>query len=235
MSGASFRVDMARIAANPPTLIGVIAASEPPAIIASASPRRMISNDSPTACAEAEHAVQVARFGPLAPKRIDTCPAARLMMDAGMKNGEIFRGPPASSASCSRSMLVNPPMPEPTNTPTFAAFASVIASFASSIANCEAAIAYWMKTSIFLTSFFSTNCSGSKPFTSPAMRDANADASKRVILPMPLWPVVNARQFTSVPIPTGDTSPMPVTTTRLLVTMLISCPWRASRCTRSLP
>ena len=92
-SGASFRVDIARIAANPPTLIGVIAASEPPAIIASASPRRMISNDSPTACADAEHAVQVARFGPLAPNRIDTCPAARLMMDAGMKNGEILRGP----------------------------------------------------------------------------------------------------------------------------------------------
>jgi hypothetical protein len=34
-SGSSLRVDMARIAANPPTLIGVIAASEPPAIIAS--------------------------------------------------------------------------------------------------------------------------------------------------------------------------------------------------------
>src|SRR5688572_23472518 len=142
------------------------------------------------------------------------------MMDAGMKNGEIFRGPPARSASCSRSMLVNPPMPEPTNTPTCGAFASVIASFASSIANCDAAIAYWMKTSIFLTSFFSTNCSGSKFFTSPAMREANADASKRVIFPMPPWPAVNARQFNSVPMPTGDTSPMPVTTTRLLVTSL---------------
>jgi hypothetical protein len=102
----------------------------------------MISNDSPTACADAEHAVHVARLGPLAPNRIDTCPAARLMMDAGMKNGETFRGPPANNASCSRSMLVNPPMPEPTKTPTCAAFASVISSFASFIANCDAAIAY---------------------------------------------------------------------------------------------
>ena len=85
----------ARAAApKPPTLIGVIAASEPPAIIASASPRLMISNDSPMACAEAEQAVHVARFGPLAPNRIDTWPAARLMMADGMKNGEILRGPP---------------------------------------------------------------------------------------------------------------------------------------------
>src|SRR5215213_5079615 len=88
LSGSSLRVDIARIAANPPTLMGVIAASDPPAIIASASPRLMISNDPPTACADAEHAVHVARLGPLAPNLIDTWPAARLMMDAGMKNGE---------------------------------------------------------------------------------------------------------------------------------------------------
>ena len=93
-AGSSLRVDSARIAANPPTPIGVIDASEPPAIITSASPRRMISNDSPIECAEAVHAVQVARFGPRAPNRIDTWPAARLMIDAGMKNGEMRRGPP---------------------------------------------------------------------------------------------------------------------------------------------
>ena len=92
-AGSSLRVDSARIAPNPPTPIGVIAASDPPAIITSASPRLMISKASPMACADAEHAVQVAEFGPLAPKRIDTWPAARLMMADGMKNGEILRGP----------------------------------------------------------------------------------------------------------------------------------------------
>jgi hypothetical protein len=46
-------------------------------------------------------------------------------------------------------------MPEPMNTPMSGAFESVISSFESSIANCDAAMAYWMKTSIFLTSFFS--------------------------------------------------------------------------------
>ena len=101
----------------------------------------MISYASPTACADAEQAVQVARFGPLAPRRIDTWPDARLMMAAGMKNGEILRGPPSSSALCSRSMVPNPPMPDAMKTPTRAAFSGPIASSASSTANCEAAMA----------------------------------------------------------------------------------------------
>src|SRR5579864_1634867 len=217
--GSSLRVDSARIAAKPPTPMGVMAASEPPAIMTSASPRRMISHASPIACAEAEHAVQVAEFGPFAPNRIDTWPAARLMIADGMKNGEIFRGPPFKSAMCSRSMVVNPPMPDAMKTPAFGASCAVTFSAASSIANCDAAIAYWMKMSIFLTSFLSTNCRGSKPRTSPAMRAANCAASKCVIAPMPLRPDVRAPQLDSVPMPSGDTSPMPVTTTRRRLAM----------------
>ena len=38
-SGSSLRVESARIAANPPTPMGVMAASDPPAIMTSASPR----------------------------------------------------------------------------------------------------------------------------------------------------------------------------------------------------
>src|SRR5436309_5424952 len=72
-----------------------------------------------------------------------------------------------------------------------------------------------MKTSIFLTSFFSRNRSGSKPFTSPAIRVENCDASNFVMADTPLWPAHSACQFTSVPIPSDDTRPMPVTTTRL--------------------
>jgi hypothetical protein len=60
-----------------------MAASEPPAIIASASPRRMISKESPIAWADAVLAVQVARVGPLAPNRIETCPAASVMIADG--------------------------------------------------------------------------------------------------------------------------------------------------------
>ncbi len=160
--GSSLRVDSARIAAKPPTPIGVIAASDPPAIITSASSRRMISNASPMACADAEQAVHVAEFGPLALNRMETWPAARLMMEAGMKNGEMRRGPPCMNAWCSRSMVPNPPMPDAMNTPTRVEMSSVTDNPASSIANCEAAMANWMKTSIFLTSFLSMNFSGSK-------------------------------------------------------------------------
>ena len=168
------------------------------------------------ACADAEHAVQVAELGPLAPNRIDTWPAARLMMAEGMKNGEILRGPPSSSAMCSRSMVLNPPIPEAMNTPTRGAFDGVTFKPESSIANCDAARANWMKTSIFFTSFFSMNCSGSKPFTSPAICEANFSGSKCVIRPIPLRPAQSASQLASVPIPTEDTRPMPVTATRLL-------------------
>src|SRR5512141_1965692 len=97
------------------------------------------------ACAEAEQAVHVAELGPLAPKRIDTWPAARLMIAEGMKNGEILRGPPSRNAWCSRSMVVNPPVPDAMKTPTRVSFAAVIGRPESAIAKSDAAIANWMK------------------------------------------------------------------------------------------
>src|ERR1700680_254777 len=82
-----------------------------------------------------------------------------------------------------------------------------------------------MKTSIFLTSFFSTNCRGLNPFTSPAMRVANWEASNLVIVPTPQLPAQSAAQLASVPIPSDDTRPMPVTTTRLFtIPPVRSCP-----------
>ena len=53
-------------------------------------------------------------------------PAAMLTMAAGMKKGEILRGPPCSRLVCSRSMISKPPMPEPMKTPTRSAFSGVI-------------------------------------------------------------------------------------------------------------
>ncbi len=154
-SGASLRVLSARIEQKPPTPSGVIAASEPPAIIASASPRWMRRKASPTAWAPLAHAVAVAELGPLAPVRIETQPEARLMIAAGMKKGLILRGPPLRRASCSRSMVANPPIPLPMKTPTRPALDGSTANAASFIAMSEAAIANCMKRSTFLTSFFS--------------------------------------------------------------------------------
>src|SRR5262249_26253865 len=59
----------------------------------------------------------------------------------------------------------------------------------------------------------STKLSGSNPFTSPAMRQLNCDASKEVMGPMPLVPFLIASQTVSVPIPTEVNMPTPVTTT----------------------
>ena len=39
------------------------------------------------------------------------CPAAMFTITAGIKNGEILRGPPFSRLVCSRSMISNPPIP----------------------------------------------------------------------------------------------------------------------------
>jgi hypothetical protein len=73
----------------------------------------MILNESPIACALLVHAVAVAEFGPFRPVRIDTYPEARLMMVAGMKNGEMRLGALSSRTLCSRSITSNPPMPLP--------------------------------------------------------------------------------------------------------------------------
>ena len=112
--GSSLRVESARMEQNPPTPSGVMAASLPPAIMASASPRWMSRKESPTAWALVVQAVQVAELGPLAPVRIETQPEARFTMAEGMKKGLTLRGPPLHAASvCSRSMVANPPMPLP--------------------------------------------------------------------------------------------------------------------------
>src|SRR4029453_10550978 len=72
-----------------------------------------------------------------------------------------------------------------------------------------------MKTSIFLTSFFSTNCSGSNPLTSAAICAAYPVMSNLVTRVTPDVPASSARQVPDVPVPSDDTSPMPVMTARL--------------------
>ena len=133
----------------------------PPAIIASASPCWMSRKESPTAWAPLAQAVAVAEFGPLAPVRIETQPAARLTITAGMKNGLIFRGPAleqrlvlaldggeAADAAADEDAHPSRARRRRRRRP------------ASSSARSAAAIANWMKRSIFLTSFFSIQAQG---------------------------------------------------------------------------
>ena len=49
---------------------------------------------------------------------MERCPAIMLMIEDGMKNGEILRGPPTCrKVSHSDSMVESPPMPAPAITP----------------------------------------------------------------------------------------------------------------------
>ncbi len=91
--GSSLRVDRARIAAKPPTRTSLIPASDEPAIITSASPRRIISHASPRAWPPVAQADETAKLGPRAPKTMAAWPAARLGIAIGMKNGLIRSGP----------------------------------------------------------------------------------------------------------------------------------------------
>src|SRR5215472_7660151 len=144
-----------------------------------------------------------------------TCPAARLTMAAGIKKGEILRGPPFNSAWCSRSMTSNPPTPEPICTPTRVAFSGVTSRPDIFTASSVAAIARWMKRAIFFTSFFSMKFSGSKFLTSAAIWQAKLPASKEVIRVTPLLPATIFFQTSALVLPTPQISPKPVTTTRL--------------------
>src|SRR5262245_30539032 len=71
-----------------------------------------------------------------------------------------------------------------------------------------------MKMSIFLTSFFSMNFKGSKPFTSLAMRTGKAVVSNRSIGPIQLRPATRFAHTSSFVLPEPQIRPMPVTTTR---------------------
>ncbi len=88
----------------------------------------------PMALVPAAQAVTVQLMGPLAPYRMETCPAARLGRTAGIVKGESLLGPLCSRTVCSFSMVLSPPMPEPMIVPTRSALPSSIASPESSMA-----------------------------------------------------------------------------------------------------
>src|SRR6185312_3465497 len=142
-----------------------------------------------------------------------TWPAAMFTIVAGMKKGDILRGPPCKRLECSRSMISNPPIPEPIKTPTRSAFSGVTFNLACSIASCVAAMAKWMKRPILRASFFSTKFSGSKFFTSAAKVTGKPVASNPWMGAMPLTPARRFRQISGAEFPTPQIKPRPVTTT----------------------
>ena len=106
-----------------------------------------------------------------------------------------------------------PPIPAPIDTPMRSAFSSVTTMPESLNASKPAAKPNWIKVSIRRASLAGMYCSTSKSFTSPAIWELKLLASNLVILLMPDLPATIFAQAVCVPIPTGETTPRPVTTT----------------------
>ncbi len=79
---------------------------------------------------------------------IDKLPEIMLMIVPGMKNGEIFRAPPARKSLWVSSIIGRPPMPEPILTPIRSALPGPTSRPESRKAWIPAAMPKWMKTSI---------------------------------------------------------------------------------------
>jgi hypothetical protein len=105
----------------------------------SASPYSIRRPASPMQWLAVVQAVTKARFGPFKPYMMESCPAMRLMIEPGMKKGEILRGPLASMVLCVSSISGSPPMPEPMHTPTCSRASRSKSSPESLIASIEAA------------------------------------------------------------------------------------------------
>ena len=204
------------MAANPAIGVFATAASVPPANITSASPYWMVLVARPMALLPEAQAVTSASTGPMRPKLMDTCPAAILAIIIGTAKGLTLEGPLVSMRCTVSSMVPIPPMPVPMMVPTRSGFSALMSSLASSTAILAAATANCTFRSIWRTAFLSpTYFTGSKSFTSPAMRTGKSAASNSVMGPMPDFPAISAFQNSSVPMPTGETTPMPVITTLL--------------------
>ena len=110
-------------------------------------------------------------------------------------------------------MTSNPPMPLATIYARRSAISGEMVGrhFHGEIGGCKREL---NKAARLLDFFLFDPVEGIEFFTSPAMRQSNAVASKWVIVAMPLRPASRFAQVSSVPNPQAQTSPTPVTTTR---------------------
>ena len=212
-SGSALRVESACMALKVAMPIRQIAASVPPVITATASPRRIHSAASPMALPADAHAETAAKLGPRAPNSMATRPAAMSGIIAGMVKGETRRGPISWRRSTAFSSHSRPPIPEATSTPTSSGMApmsrpeSVTASRASATPRAT-------QREVRRSSLAPRWSTGSNPFTSPAMCVARSETSHSEMGTIPGRPRRHASQLAATSLPRGVTAPIPVTTTR---------------------
>ena len=197
VAGSSFRVERARMAANPPMPMSVTLASVPPTTMTSARPRSMSSAPSTMALLLEAHAETVAKLGPRRPCRIEIWPGAMSMIIMGTKNGESRRGPWCANPTTWSWNIFIPPMPDPKTTPVRACCSSVnvdVSIPASARASSEATSAYWQNASRRRASLRSRWSPGSKPLTSHANVVEISEGSNLVMGAAPLLPSIMASQ-----------------------------------------
>src|SRR5436309_6237371 len=107
-----------------------------------------------------------------------------------------------------------PPMPEPRMTPTRSRSIEFRSSPALRIASAVATTANWTKRFMRFASLRSSTPSVVKSLTSQAKRVPYPVVSNRVIGPAPEQPATSRRQNCSPSLPSGETIPRPVTSTR---------------------
>jgi hypothetical protein len=215
-AGSSLRVEMARIAANAPIVASKTGASQPPASMTSASPRRIISVPSPIAWPEDAQALVGAKFGPSAPKVMAAWPAAMFETAIGMKNGLSRSGPRVAHVPIWSMSVPVPPRPEPIMIPVPSASSPSRrgGSPASASASAVATSASCVQRSVRRISFRSRTEDGSNPWTSPAIRLPIRRGSKAPIVRTPERPSMRFCQKLGTSLPSGVTAPSPVITTR---------------------
>src|SRR5215469_3672099 len=141
-----------------------------------------------------------------------------------MKNGDTLRGPRSFRRIEVSAIPDRPTIPEPIMVP--------VAHLSSSLSGCQlasssacraAAIAKMMKSSTLRWSFGSIHWSGLKVPSLPSPRGTwqaillgRSETSKLSIFRAPLSPLRMRFQVASMPQPSGDTMPRPVTTARLM-------------------
>ena len=236
-SGSSLRVESAFIDEKPPTTASWIAASVPPASMMSASPRRMVSHDSPIAWAPVAQADTVAKFGPSIPNAIATWPEPTFAMPIGMKNGEIRSGPRSAMSRTLSNSVATPPSPEPRMQPVRSASApSIRPGQPRLVQRLARDHEPELDVAVHPPHLLAVD-DAARVEVAHLGGDLRVDARRIERLDRPdagLCPASSPAHVDATSLPSADTAPMPVTTTRrtpLPFAPLIgpACPFGRSR------
>ncbi len=151
---------------------------------------------------------------PIAPVSIAIIPEAESTSALAMNVGGTLRGPFSWSAIHASIISCWPPAPEPKTTPTSSRLASVISN-PESISACLAAdTPKCMLVSLRRTAFGSIHSAALKLRTSPAAFASYRETSNFVISTRPELPRIRLSHAVCTSLPTGLTTPRPVTATR---------------------